>query len=88
MIPLSKYFFAAVFTLLIFAAPASSAEIISISDKAGSASVQAEANDHAAPRDALYKSAGAVMIIWLGISVYLFSLDKRVSRLEREINEK
>lgn len=35
----------------------------------------------------LYVVGGAVLLIWLGVSAYLWRMDRRISRLEKKIHE-
>jgi len=37
---------------------------------------------------ALYRVMWTVLIIWTAISVYLYAIDRKISRLERELNER
>jgi CcmD family protein len=41
-----------------------------------------------APADAapvLYRVTGVVMVVWIGLAVYLFTIDRRLSRLEKDL---
>lgn len=41
----------------------------------------------ASGNDVLYRVTGVVLIIWIAISVYLFSIDRKISALERSSRE-
>lgn len=47
-----------------------------------------EASGDSAARADLYKSAGVVLLVWAGIAFYLFFIDRKISGLEKEIDEK
>lgn len=37
--------------------------------------------------DVLYRVAGVILIIWLAVSIYLFTIDRKISRIERSSRE-
>ncbi len=38
--------------------------------------------------NAIFVVLGIVLILWLGISVYLFMIDKKITSLEKELENK
>ncbi len=45
------------------------------------------ADTSAQDQDMLYTVLAIVLIIWFGISIYLYIIDRKLSRIERELHE-
>ncbi|MBN2158030.1 MAG: CcmD family protein [Spirochaetes bacterium] len=43
-------------------------------------------DEGAVPSAVLYRVLGVVLIIWAGLAAYLFIIDRRVARIEKEIH--
>jgi CcmD family protein len=47
-----------------------------------------QTSDKETPTDAtfvLYRVMGVVLVVWIGLAVYLFSIDRKITRLQKEV---
>ena len=51
------------------------------------ADTAAEPARHADTSSVLYQVAGVILIIWLGLAIFLYRIDRRVTRLEKRLPE-
>lgn len=71
-------------TKLLYALDNTEQNIVDNNSKAAVVDKNNEQSNHGSP---LIKVMLVILVIWIGLSLYLFRLDRKISKLEKEINE-
>ncbi len=62
-------------------------DVISKNEKLPEKTVQCERKKQCHNNGVLYKVMSVILIIWIGVSIYLFLLNRKVTTLEKKLDE-